>query len=114
MNPYLIPSHPFIPLIFIHISLNILNYSQYIKHSQYIEYGSVYTGDDNMISYKPFYDTLLKKNITEYHLIYKEGISANTLHRMKNGLPITTKTLDTLCFILDCEVSDVLFHDKSQ
>ena len=67
-----------------------------------------------MISYKPFYDTLLRKNITEYHLIYKEGISANTLYRMKKGEAITTKTLDTLCFILDCEVSDILYHDKSQ
>lgn len=65
-----------------------------------------------MISYKPFYDTLLKKNITEYQLIFKEGISANTLHRMKKGLPITTKTLDVLCFVLDCEVQDILIHDK--
>lgn len=67
-----------------------------------------------MISYAPFYETLLKKGVTEYYLIYKEGISANTLHRMKKGLPITTKTLDTLCFILDCEVSDILYHDKTQ
>ena len=67
-----------------------------------------------MISYKPFYETLLKKNITEYSLIYKEGISANTLYRMKKGLPITTTTLDALCFILDCEVSDILYHDKTQ
>lgn len=67
-----------------------------------------------MISYKPFYDTLLRKNITEYHLIFKEGISANTLHRMKKGESITTKTLDILCFILDCEVSDILYHDKSK
>ena len=66
-----------------------------------------------MISYKPFYETLINKNLTEYHLIYKEGISANTLHRIKKGLPITTKTLDSLCFILNCEVSDILFHDKS-
>ncbi len=66
-----------------------------------------------MISYKPFYETLLKKNKTEYELIFKEGISANTLHRMKKGLAITTKTLDTLCFILDCEVQDILLHDKT-
>lgn len=32
----------------------------------------------------------------------------------KKGLPITTKTLDTLCFILDCEVSDIIEHDKTQ
>ncbi len=65
-----------------------------------------------MISYKPFYKTLLVQNKTEYELIFKEGISANTLHRMKKGLPITTKTLDTLCFVLNCEVQDILEHDK--
>lgn len=68
----------------------------------------------DLISYEPFFRTLLKKNITEYHLIYKEGISANTLHRMKKGLPITTKTLDALCFILNCEVEDILCHDKTK
>lgn len=61
-----------------------------------------------MISYKPFYNTLFQKSITEYELIFKHGISANTLYRMKKGEAITTKTLDTLCFILDCNVSDVL------
>ncbi|WP_405343471.1 helix-turn-helix domain-containing protein [Ruminococcus sp.] len=67
-----------------------------------------------MISYKPFFNTLLKQNITEYHLIYKEGISANTLFRMHKGLPITTKTIDTLCYILNCKVSDIIEHDKTQ
>lgn len=67
-----------------------------------------------MISYKPFYVTLINKNITEYELIFKHGISANTIHRVKKGMPITTKTLDTLCFILDCEVSDILEHDKTK
>lgn len=61
-----------------------------------------------MISYKPFYKTLFKKQITEYALIFKHGIPANTLHRMKHGEAITTKTLDELCFILDCSVSDII------
>lgn len=61
-----------------------------------------------MISYRPFYQTLLKRGITEYHLIYKEGFSANILHRMKHGQNITLKTLDTLCFILDCDISDII------
>lgn len=67
-----------------------------------------------MISYKPFFETLLKKNVTEYALIYKQGISANTIHRIKKGLPITTKTIDTVCFILDCEVQDIIEHDKNE
>ncbi len=66
-----------------------------------------------MISYKPFYDTLYRKNITEYALIFKHGIPANTLHRMKHGEAITTKTLDVLCNILDCPVSDIIEFVKS-
>ena len=61
-----------------------------------------------MISYKPFYDTLFKQGRTEYDLIYHHGISSNILYRMKQGKPITTTTLDTLCFVLDCNVSDIL------
>ena len=71
-------------------------------------------GDFLMISYDPFYKTLYKKGITEYQLIFKYGFSANTIQRMKKGMPITTKTLDSLCFVLNCEVEDVLFHDKTK
>ncbi len=67
----------------------------------------------HLISYEPFFETLLKKDITIYHLIYKEGMSANTFQRMKNGEAITTRTIDTLCFILDCEVEDIIRHDKT-
>lgn len=67
-----------------------------------------------MISYKPFYETLSRKNVTEYALIFKHGVPANTLHRMKKGEAITTKTLDVLCFALDCSVSDILEHDKTK
>lgn len=69
---------------------------------------------NNMISYEPFYQTLLKKNITVYQLIYKQGMSANTFQRMKKGKAITTDTLDTLCYILDCEVEDIIHHDKTK
>ncbi len=61
-----------------------------------------------LISYSPFYRTLFEKGVTEYHLIYKQGVTANTLHRMKHGKPITTTTLNTLCEILNCRVEDVL------
>lgn len=61
-----------------------------------------------MISYAPFYKTLLEKNVTEYQLIYKHGMSAYILHRMKHGFNITLKTVDILCFILNCEVGDII------
>ncbi len=65
-----------------------------------------------MISYKPFYDTMLKKGITEYNLIFKQGFSANTLYRIKKGEAISTKTLDALCYALDCEVGDIIKFEK--
>ena len=67
-----------------------------------------------MISYDPFYKTLYRKNITEYQLIYKHGFSSHILHRMKHGQTITLKTLDTLCFILDCPVSDVIEYHREE
>lgn len=67
-----------------------------------------------MISYEPFFETLQSKEITEYQLIFKHGISANTLHRMRHGEAITTKTIDTLCFILECNVSEIITHDSSK
>lgn len=67
-----------------------------------------------MISYEPFYKTLKEKNITVYQLIFKHGMSANTFQRMKEGKGITTETIDTLCFTLDCNVEDIIVHDKTR
>ncbi len=83
------------------------HYTQYFKYSQEVKYDTIKKVIE-MISYKPFYETLFKKGITEYHLIFKQGFSANTLHRMKKGEAINTKTLDALCYALDCDVSDII------
>lgn len=66
----------------------------------------------DVISYEPFYETLYRNNITEYNLIYKQGFSANTLYRMKKGKPISTRTLDALCEVLDCRVEDIIRYEK--
>ncbi len=65
-----------------------------------------------MISYKPFYETLFRKGVTEYYLIFKQGFSANTLYRIKKGEAISTKTLDELCYALDCEIGDIIKFEK--
>lgn len=80
-------------------------------HSQEIKYGKLRNnsemGGDFVISYEPFYKTLYQNGITEYRLIYKEGFSPNTLYRMKKGEAISTKTLDAMCYTLDCKVQDI-------
>ena len=61
-----------------------------------------------MISYEPLWETMKRKSVTTYSLIKMHGFSKGTLDRLKHGLPITTVTLDDLCRILDCEVSDII------
>ena len=83
------------------------HYTQYIEYCQGYAYAKIVMVI-SMISYRPFYETLYKKNITEYYLIFKQGFSANTLHRIKKGEAISTKTLDALCYVLDCIVEDII------
>ena len=82
-------------------------YTQYVEYCQEIKYDNIVVVI-TMISYEPFYETLYKKNITEYHLIFKEGFSANTIYRIKKGEAMSTKTLDALCYALDCNVEDII------
>ena len=65
-----------------------------------------------IISYKPFFDTLKKKNISTYTLIYKYGISSATIDRIKKGGGITTSKLNDLCNILNCNVEDIIVFKK--
>lgn len=63
-----------------------------------------------MISYEPLWNTLNRRDMSTYDLIYKLGLSANTIHRIKHGEAITTKTLNELCSILDCNVEDIIVY----
>lgn len=65
-----------------------------------------------MISYEPFYKTLKEKNISTYKLITQFNISRSLLDRLKHNKPISTVTLNDLCEILECGVSDILVYIK--
>ncbi len=63
-----------------------------------------------MITYKPFYQTIKKQNITTYKLIKEYNISRSLIDRLKHDKPISTVTLNDLCNILHCQVEDILQH----
>ena len=67
-----------------------------------------------MITYDPLWKTLNEKDISTYDLIYKHGFSANTIYRIKNGKAVTTATLNELCFILKCSISDLIEYRESE
>ncbi len=61
-----------------------------------------------MINYDNCWETMSKRGITKYALIYHYGMSSNTLRRMAHGEPITTSTINELCLILHCRPEDIL------
>ncbi len=65
-----------------------------------------------MISYEPFWNTLKEKKISQYQLIHTYKISAGQLSRMRKNADISTHTINTLCNILDCEITDILIYKK--
>lgn len=67
-----------------------------------------------MISYDNFWETMSKRGVTKYSLIYHYGISSNTLRRMSHGESITTSTINELCIILRCEPKDILSFEITE
>lgn len=61
-----------------------------------------------MISYEPFWQTLKDKNISTYTLIQHYKVSSSTISRLRNNKGINTSTIDDLCNILQCSVSDII------
>lgn len=66
-----------------------------------------------MISYEPLFKTMAEREITSYKLILM-GFPGSTYHSIKRGNSITMKTLNTLCELLDCNVSDIIEYVKDK
>lgn len=60
-----------------------------------------------MISYAPLFRTMQEKGISSYRL-EQMGFSRATYYSIKNGNSISTNTLNQLCKLLHCGVSDVI------
>ncbi|MDD5906111.1 MAG: helix-turn-helix transcriptional regulator [Clostridiales bacterium] len=61
-----------------------------------------------MIVFDPLWETLEQKHISQYALIKDYGVSTGTLDALRKNKSITLNTLNDLCTILQCEVSDVI------
>ena len=64
-----------------------------------------------MITYDPLWRTMEEKRVSQYRLKL-EGISSSTLTRLKHNEPVTTETLDRLCKILQCKVSEIIEYSE--
>lgn len=65
-----------------------------------------------MITYEPLWKTLKKKNISTYKLLNEYGISRGMLDNLKHNRSITMTTLNELCDMLNCDVTDIIQYRK--
>lgn len=66
-----------------------------------------------MIIYDKLWQTLKKREISQYKLINTYGISTGQLDRLRKNESVSTHTLDKLCDILDCPLYDIAEYVKS-
>jgi len=60
-----------------------------------------------MIVYDRLWQTMKARQISQYKLIQEYGFSTGQLDRLRKNQSVSVYTLDTLCKILSCELSDI-------
>ena len=60
-----------------------------------------------LIIYNKLWETMKKKNVSQYALIKRYGISTGQLDRLRKNENVSTHTLDLLCSILGCGLGDI-------
>lgn len=61
-----------------------------------------------MISYDPLWKTLQDKGITSYKLLNDYHLSRGMIDNLKHNRSITMNTLNQLCNLLECDVTDII------
>ncbi len=67
-----------------------------------------------MISYGPFWNTLKKSSESTYTLIKTHHLSSSTIDKLRKDKPLNTTTINDLCRILNCNVSDIMNYVPSE
>lgn len=61
----------------------------------------------DVIVFDRLWETMKKKNISQYRLIKEYGISTGQLDRLRKNGNVNTFTLNRLCEILDCSLDEI-------
>lgn len=67
-----------------------------------------------MITFEPLWRTMERKGISQYALIKQYGVSTGTLDALRKNKSITLNTLNDLCAILNCSVSDIIVYTPDE
>ena len=65
-----------------------------------------------MIKFDRLWVTMKEKGISQYKLIKEYKISTGQLDRLRKNENVNSYTLNQLCEILDCDLSDIAEYTK--
>lgn len=63
-----------------------------------------------MIKFDKLWMTMSKQGISVYDLYTHHNVSRSQINRLKHNQNVQTNTLDRLCNILQCDLSDIAEH----
>lgn len=61
-----------------------------------------------MIIYKDILKQLANRGWSSYRLKNEKVLSGGTIDRLRDGSPITTETIDTVCRLCECQPGDLI------
>ena len=67
-----------------------------------------------MIVYDRLWKTMKNKGISQYKLIHDYGFSTGQLDRLRKNDNVNAFTINKLCQILDCDLTDVMEYIKEK
>lgn len=67
-----------------------------------------------MIVFDKLWDTLKKKDISQYKLIKEYGFSTGQLDRLRKNENVNSFTLNRLCEILNCKLEDIATYIEDE
>lgn len=68
-----------------------------------------------MIKYDRLWETLKVKKISQSELTKKYGVSTGQMDRLRKNGVVYTSTIDNLCTILSCDITDIMeFHKENK
>lgn len=66
-----------------------------------------------MIIYDKLWKKMKANKISTYKLREKYGFNSKTIAKLRENGNVTTATLNRLCTILDCDVSEIMEYKKA-
>ena len=63
-----------------------------------------------MIKYDRLWETMKKRNITQYALYTHYNVNRSQINRLRQNKNVEVNTIDKLCNILNCRVEDIMEH----